>query len=221
MASAMRFAGSMLSIPSSTLPAAKVITGITAASPGVFTSTAHGLSNGDPVYIDGVVGMTQVNGIWGVATAVAANTFQLTIAPNTLLNTTGYTAYGSGGTAQGYTMLTFCEAKSINFTGGTVDQTETTGMCDLAKTYEAGLSDSGSMTVSSNKLAQGATQIALRTHKSNGTKFPVKIAFPNSGTNGSVIVPCFVQSDNWQGALGQSWSGDFGFKQCAGEIYYV
>lgn len=220
MATAMRFAGSNLYIPSATLPATKAITGITKASPAVFTSTSHGMSNGDIVYIDNVVGMTEVNGVFGVVTASAANTFQLTVGLG-LMNSTNYTTYTSGGTAQPYTMLQMCEAKSVNFTGGTVDQIETTGICDTNKTYEPGLSDSGSFTVSSNKLAQGAVQIALRTHKVNGTKIPVRVAFPNAATNGNVLIPCFVQSDNWQGAVGQAWAGDFGFKQTVLETYFV
>ena len=38
-----------------------VITNITEANPGVVTSAGHGLSNGQVVRIDGVVGMTEVN----------------------------------------------------------------------------------------------------------------------------------------------------------------
>ena len=192
MATAMRFAGSELYIPSSTLPATKAITAISKATPGVFTAVAHGYNNGDIVYIDGVVGMTEVNGIWGVVTAKATDTFQLTVGLG-VLSTSSYTTYSSGGTAQGYTMARMCEAKSINSQGGSVEQIDTTGMCDSSKTYEAGLSDTGSFSVSANKLAQGAVQISLRTNEINGTKFPVKIVFPNSATNGSVMVPVFVQ----------------------------
>ena len=220
MATAMRFAGSELYIPSSTLPATKAITAISKATPGVFTAVAHGYNNGDIVYIDGVVGMTEVNGIWGVVTAKATDTFQLTVGLG-VLSTSSYTTYSSGGTAQGYTMARMCEAKSINSQGGSVEQIDTTGMCDSSKTYEARLSDTGSFSVSANKLAQGAVQISLRTNEINGTKFPVKIVFPNSATNGSVMVPVFVQSANWQGAVGQAWAADFSFKKCAGETYFL
>ena len=44
----------------SALAAAKTITGITKASPGVVTSTAHGFSNGDYVFLS-VSGMYQLN----------------------------------------------------------------------------------------------------------------------------------------------------------------
>src|SRR5882762_11306781 len=44
------------------LEASKAITAITQASPGVFTSVAHGYSTGDWIFVTGFVGMTQVNG---------------------------------------------------------------------------------------------------------------------------------------------------------------
>jgi hypothetical protein len=77
----------------------KTITGATAANPVVITSTAHGLSNGDEVYITGVSGMTQLNGRNFKLTAVAANTFALTDLNGIAIDGTGYTAYASGGTA--------------------------------------------------------------------------------------------------------------------------
>jgi hypothetical protein len=71
------------------------ISGITAANPGVVTYTgADNIANGDLVYIYGVAGMTQVNNrLFTVASLnTGANTFQLSG-----VNTTGYTAYSSGG----------------------------------------------------------------------------------------------------------------------------
>jgi hypothetical protein len=76
-------------------PAGNSITGITRANPAVVTYSGNdNFSNGATVYIDGVVGMTQVNGntytVAGVNTG--ANTFQLSG-----VNSTGYTTYSSGG----------------------------------------------------------------------------------------------------------------------------
>lgn len=79
--------------------AAKTITAITKANPGVVTSAAHGFSNGDWVFIDNVVGMTQVNGRFFKVAGVAANTFQLTDTAGNNVDTTSFTAYVSGGTA--------------------------------------------------------------------------------------------------------------------------
>lgn len=81
------------------LEAARNITGITQANPGVVTSNAHGFSNGDWVYIASVVGMTQVNGNYYIVAGATANTFQLTDLNGNNVNTTSFTAYSSGGTA--------------------------------------------------------------------------------------------------------------------------
>lgn len=74
------------------------ITGITQANPAVVTANAHGYSNGDEVYIAGVVGMTQVNGRNFKVAGVTANTFQLQDLAGNNINSTAYTAYSSGGT---------------------------------------------------------------------------------------------------------------------------
>lgn len=79
--------------------AAKNITGITKANPAVVTSNSHGYSNGDDVFIEGVVGMTEVNGRWFRVANVATNTFELTDqVDGTNINSSAYTTYSSGGT---------------------------------------------------------------------------------------------------------------------------
>lgn len=76
----------------------KIISGITQANPGVFTtSTNHGFVVDDEVFIAGVVGMTQVNyNRYLINSTPAANTFTVKLA-GTPVNTTGFTAYSSGG----------------------------------------------------------------------------------------------------------------------------
>jgi hypothetical protein len=72
------------------------ITGITQANPGEVTAAAHGMETGDFAWIEGVVGMVEVNGAWFSVTKTHADTFTLGV------DTTGYTAYTSGGTCQLY-----------------------------------------------------------------------------------------------------------------------
>lgn len=87
---------------------AQNITGITQANPAVVTyDGSDTYSNGDEVYISGVVGMTQVNGkFFKVANVnTGANTFELQTVDGTNVNSTSYTAYSSGGTvAEVYTV---------------------------------------------------------------------------------------------------------------------
>jgi hypothetical protein len=70
------------------------IAGATQANPCVISSIAHGLSNGNTVRIADVGGMTQLNGNTYTVANVTANTFELSG-----VNSTGYGAYTSGGTA--------------------------------------------------------------------------------------------------------------------------
>lgn len=85
------------------LEAAKNITGVTNANPGVVTSNAHGFSNGDEILIDGIVGAAgltaQLNGKYFLVAGAAANTFTLTTIDGVPINTTSSGAYSSGGTA--------------------------------------------------------------------------------------------------------------------------
>lgn len=81
------------------LESAKTITGITQANPGVVTCTAHGWSNGDWVFLTGVGGMgTRVYGYYQVASATT-NTFELNDVYGNAIDTTGFPAFTSGGTA--------------------------------------------------------------------------------------------------------------------------
>ena len=74
---------------------AKNITGITQASPAVVTSSSHGYSNGDHVWINSVAGMTELNGRRFTVAGVTTNTFQLSG-----IDSSSYTAYSSSGTAE-------------------------------------------------------------------------------------------------------------------------
>lgn len=76
----------------------KTITGITAASPGVITSVAHGYASGDEIYISGIVGMTELNNKFYLVVKINNDTYSLTDQDGTAINTTGFTAYASAGT---------------------------------------------------------------------------------------------------------------------------
>lgn len=80
-----------------TLPTA--ITTVTKALPGVVTSVAHGLVDGQEVYISGVVGMVELNGNRYIVANKTADTFELTsVFDGTNVDTTFFTTYSSAGT---------------------------------------------------------------------------------------------------------------------------
>ena len=97
-----------------TIPEIKTITGATQANPVVITSSGHTFSNGDVIEINGVVGMTQLNGNkYKVANSnTSAGTFELQTNVSSPANVdgTGYTAYTSGGTAT----KTLCRTGTIH-----------------------------------------------------------------------------------------------------------
>lgn len=84
------------------LETAQAITGITRANPGVLTYTGSDPANGDWMYLEGIGGMTELNGrivIVGNVNA-GANTFELKSWDNININTSAFTAYTSGGTME-------------------------------------------------------------------------------------------------------------------------
>jgi hypothetical protein len=76
------------------------ITGISKAAAGVVTIAGHGYATYDKIYVAGVVGMTEVNGLFFWVEKIDANTFYLTNELGTRLDTSGYTAWSSGGTSE-------------------------------------------------------------------------------------------------------------------------
>lgn len=86
------------------------ITGITSANPVVVTAPTHGFSNGDPIDITRVVGMSTVstsgvitsliNNTRYYASAVTANTFALQDESGTNINGTTWPSYLNGGVAR-------------------------------------------------------------------------------------------------------------------------
>lgn len=84
--------------------AAKVLSAVTNANPGVFTSAAHGFANGDELFLL-ATGMTQINQKEYFAAAVAANTFQVVDWNGNPLNTAGFGAFVSGTVARIYKIV--------------------------------------------------------------------------------------------------------------------
>ncbi len=77
----------------------KTISAITKANPGVVTATSHGYSDGDFVVISSVAGMTEVNGKTFKVSNKTTNTFELEDIDGNDVNTSSYSTYTSGGTA--------------------------------------------------------------------------------------------------------------------------
>ena len=79
--------------------ATKAISAATKANPCVVTANSHGYSNGEEVFITGVVGMTELNGKNFKVAGGTTNTFQLQDMGSTNVKSTGFGTYSSAGTA--------------------------------------------------------------------------------------------------------------------------
>lgn len=101
---------------------AKTISGITKANPGVVSAAGHSFANNQDIFITGVGGMVEVSGYYTVV-LINKDSFSLKDAvTGAAIDTTGFTTYTSGGTAQQYDMtdkivVTGCNL-SGNSTGG-------------------------------------------------------------------------------------------------------
>lgn len=74
-------------------------TAITQANPGVMTIGTHGYSDGDRLHLAGIGGMTQLEGQEVIVANSTTNTFELQDIYGNNLDTSGYDAFTSGGTA--------------------------------------------------------------------------------------------------------------------------
>lgn len=86
---------------------AKPITGASQTNPVVVTCVGHGYATNQEVEINGVGGMTELNGRRFIVGATTANTFELRDLDGSNLNGTGFGTYTGGGTAaRVYTLAT-------------------------------------------------------------------------------------------------------------------
>ena len=82
------------------------ITDITRANPGVVTIIEHGFTTGDRYYFTNVEGMTEVNGNIYTITVIDEDTFSI-------VNTSSFTAYTSGGKVTSINTLTVADTSGI------------------------------------------------------------------------------------------------------------
>jgi len=117
----------------SAIATAKTITGITKASPGVVTSTAHGFSNGNILYLV-IDGMSQLNGRVVRVAGVTTDTFQLEG-----IDTTNFDTFSSGTCAVVTLGTSITTATNITASGGEFDFVDTTTIHQSVRTQIPGV----------------------------------------------------------------------------------
>lgn len=159
----------------SALAAAKTISAITKASPGVATSTAHGYSNGDIVFLT-VSGMYQLNDKPVRVANVTANTFELEGIDTTLFDTF------SSGTAEKVTLGTsITTATTVSSSDGNFDFIDSTTIHANSKSQLPGLPEATTFTMDHIWDVTDTGLLALKAASDNQAKRVFQFTFGTGG----------------------------------------
>ena len=180
----------------STLAGAKTISGATNANPGVFTSTAHGYSNGDFVYLS-VQGMNEVNGRVFKVVSVATDTFRLADVDGTNgIDTTSYGVFSSGSAYKITFGTTISGVQDFQFSGGDIKTVATTTVTDLVDTQ---------IVVGASAMAADMT---MQWDPSNAAQQAMIAAFQTRANKAFKIV--------WPDGVWAAWYGTVGYHGAPG-----
>jgi hypothetical protein len=163
----------------SALGTPKTITNITKASPGVVSSTSHGLSNGTYVILD-IVGMYQLDRKIARVANQASGTFELEGIDTTLFDTF------VSGTATAITFGTnIATATTINAAGGDYDFIDTTTIHVNARTQMPNLPNPATFTMDNIWDPADAGLLALKAASDNQLQKGFRFTF---GTGGKIML---------------------------------
>lgn len=175
------------------------ITGISKANPAHVLAT-NTLTEGQPVRLVDVVGMTEVNDELFIAVNVSGAGFDLRG-----VNSTDYATYVSGGVVDVMTMSAMCELTGYNRQGGSSPEIEATSVCSEADEYEIGLPNFGTIALDYNFAPQTGVQLAMQEFQDSGEKTAIRVTLPKSGGIRTAIA--FVQQTSEQASNGTLWKG--------------
>jgi hypothetical protein len=167
--------GSKLEVATGT-GGAKTITAVTVGNPTIFTSAAHGFTNGTAVSLAGIVGTiaAQLNGETHIVSNVTANTFALLDEDSTGM------AYTSGGTATPATYTQVLGFLSFDGFDGAASDIDTTDLQSTAMEYINGLVDNGKFGFELKTLNADNGQNALRAARVSGAMTGLRLTLPDA-----------------------------------------
>lgn len=174
MVFAMAFLGTNMSVQvQGGLGSNLTVTGLTQANPGVATSTAHGLTNGDVVVFTVTAGMVELNQQVVRVANVTANTFELES-----IDTSGYTAWSAGVVNEVTSWHTLSNAQSVSMPDATPNKIDITTLIDKVKQIAFGLPEApdGSMGTLFDPLNAGVLAIQAATEANTTLAFRVNWA---------------------------------------------
>jgi len=160
---AIKGSGASLAVATAAGTPTSAITAISLANPCVVTA-ANALTNGQIVVLTGIVGTTQLNNRAFVVSAVSGSSFTLKGE-----DSTGYTAWVSGGIGTPQTMTTIANVTNFQGFDGQASEIDVTSLASPAKEFSLGLEDFGQSTFSVFATSGDAGQAKLRAIKSSAT----------------------------------------------------
>ena len=188
MATATKWSNIAIAVQSA-LAAADTITAITKANPGVVTSTAHGLVDGDIVVLT-VQGMHQLDGRVARVAGKTTDTFQLEGIDTTLFDTF------TSGTAELITFGTaLATATSVSASGGDFEFIDVTTIHDNIKKQIPGLANPSTFSFDNIWDVSDAGLVALKAASDTQAKRAVRFTFANgqklyfTGYIGATLLP--------------------------------
>lgn len=164
------------------------VSAVTQASPGVATSTAHGLADGTVGVFSGVSGMVQLEGQAARVDAPAANTFTLQG-----LNTASMSAYNAGNFTPVSAWSTLSECDQYDIGGGSADKIDVTCLIDVVKQEENGLlpTQSATLQIKSTDVPSEAMSL-IEAAAQSGAKLVFRVTLQNGAVrifNGEPSLP--------------------------------
>ena len=156
-----------------TLGSALTVTALTLANPGVATSTAHGLANGDVVVFSVTAGTVELHQQAVRVANVAANTFELEG-----LDTTDYSTWSSGTATEVTVWSTLSNAQNFSMPNPAPAKIDITTLIDKSKQYAYGLPDAPDGTISGlfSPVLEAVTLIKAATKANDTLAFRVTFA---------------------------------------------
>lgn len=127
-----------------TFGAAKVVSAVSKAKPGVASSASHGLTNGTIGYFSLLSGMSEIDGQAISVGNSAAGTFELQ-----KIDTTNFTPFTSGSFVPVATWATLAAATSLQVGGGDASKQDVTTLLDTVRQEENGLLAAQSVSIGS------------------------------------------------------------------------
>lgn len=187
-----------------TMAAAKTVSAVSLANPGVATSTAHGLANEVVGIFSGVTGMAQLDGQACRVKNTAANTFELQG-----LNTSGYSAFTGGNFVPVATWATMAESDQYEISGGGADALDTTTLLDTVRQQENGFLSAQTLNLNIKSTdAPSAAMAACMAAAIAGNRVVVRITLATGAVRVANIEPSLPSESVQAGAVGSgSMSG--------------